>query len=239
MSLLGRLADIREPGSAASALRRRRVHFLLDLLHDVPPPVRLLDVGGTPQFWKGHLPLPGTAITVLNLALGPDVAGVTQVAGDARDMRGFGEGSFDVVFSNSVIEHVGGPGDQARMAREVARVGRRWVVQTPNRMFPVEPHFLAPFFQFLPRRLKLLLVRWRRMGWYARARTAAEAAGFVDGVRLLRASDLALMFPQCMLVEEGVLGLAKSFMACFGWPEEKLREAAAHHGLAVAPRRMP
>ena len=65
-------------------------------------------------------------------------------------MPEFTTGEFDVVFSNSVIEHVGDFDDQRRMADEVRRVGRRFFVQTPNRWFPLEVHTRLPFVHWLP-----------------------------------------------------------------------------------------
>src|ERR1017187_2845994 len=65
------------------------------------------------------------------------------VAGDGRAVP-FRDAAFDVVFSNSVIEHVGDAQSQRAFAREVARVGRAYWVQTPNRWFPVEQHLLTP-----------------------------------------------------------------------------------------------
>jgi SAM-dependent methyltransferase len=52
----------------------------------------------------------------------------------------FGDQSFDLVVSNAVIEHVGGQDEQLAFIREHLRVGRAWVVTTPNRWFPVESH---------------------------------------------------------------------------------------------------
>ena len=60
----------------------------------------------------------------------------------------FKDKSFDAVFSNSVIEHVGTFEDQKMMANEVIRVTNFYFIQTPNLYFPIEPHFLVPFFQF-------------------------------------------------------------------------------------------
>lgn len=53
--------------------------------------------------------------------------------------------SFDLMVSNAVIEHVGDAADQARMVAEHDRVGRCWVITTPNRWFPVESHTFVPF----------------------------------------------------------------------------------------------
>jgi 2-polyprenyl-3-methyl-5-hydroxy-6-metoxy-1,4-benzoquinol methylase len=52
----------------------------------------------------------------------------------------FPDQSFDLVLSNAVIEHVGGVAEQQELLREQMRVGRHWIVTTPNRWFPVESH---------------------------------------------------------------------------------------------------
>ena len=53
----------------------------------------------------------------------------------------FADDSFDLVYANAVIEHVGSLEDQQRFIQELDRVGRSWVVTTPNRWFPVEAHY--------------------------------------------------------------------------------------------------
>ena len=58
------------------------------------------------------------------------------IEGDACSVEQFGDRSFDLVFSNSVIEHVGPPAKQAEFAHEVLRLGRSYWVQTPSKWFP-------------------------------------------------------------------------------------------------------
>ena len=62
----------------------------------------------------------------------------------------FADEEFDVVFSNAVIEHVGGEAEQRRFVEEVLRVGRRAFITTPNRWFPVEVHTRLPLVHWLP-----------------------------------------------------------------------------------------
>ena len=158
MSWLMRRADNTSTESLAHRLRARRFRLFSSLLDSVPRPLRLLDVGGRAQFWEmmGGIPQ-GVSLTLLNVGSMPEVQGFTTIRGDARDMSHFRTDEFDVVFSNSVIEHVGSWNDQVAAAGEMQRVGRRYFVQTPNRWFPVEPHFLFPGFQFLPLSLRAQL----------------------------------------------------------------------------------
>jgi SAM-dependent methyltransferase len=71
------------------------------------------------------------------------------VQGDALDLP-FADGEFDIVFSNAVIEHVGGREQQRRFVEESLRVARRAFVTTPNRWFPVEVHTRLPLVHWLP-----------------------------------------------------------------------------------------
>lgn len=122
-------------------------------------------------------------------------------------------GSFDFVFSNSVIEHVGNHQDQLRMAREVCRVGKRYFIQTPNRYFPLEPHFL-------PLGIRVWLMQNFNLGWFPKTPDRQQAREIVDGIRLLGKEDFRSLFPNAMIYEEKVLGITKSFVAYGGWNEE-------------------
>ena len=76
----------------------------------------------------------------------PDVA---YVRGDALELP-FEDRSFDVVFSNAVIEHVGGEEEQRRFVAEALRVAPRVFLTTPNRWFPIEVHTRLPLVHWLP-----------------------------------------------------------------------------------------
>src|SRR5215211_2910880 len=136
MRFLRGLANYRRAGSPANRLRRRRFELFNQLLSRVPRPLRILDVGGLEEFWEilGLADEPGVEIVLVNLTAGTTRrSNMTSIVGDGRSMPGFRDGEFEVVFSNSVIEHVGGWDDQRRMADEIRRIGQRYFVQTPNR----------------------------------------------------------------------------------------------------------
>ncbi|MDH3214012.1 MAG: class I SAM-dependent methyltransferase [Myxococcales bacterium] len=215
---LGALATARDRMSGA--LRRQRVALLESLLEPLPRPLRILDVGGTQAFWNraGFAGARDLEIVLLNrervAVSGPPFS---SVVGDGCRMPEFADGAFDVAFSNSVIEHAGDREEQRRMAGEIRRVGRRYFVQTPNRHFPVEPHFVFPLFQFLPLALRVLLLRRFSLGWVPRMPDAAEARAFVRSIRLLTGRELAGLFPGATLHRERVCGLTKSFVATDGF----------------------
>lgn len=63
----------------------------------------------------------------------------------------FGDGSFDILHSAAVWEHVGSRTNQARMLAECLRVAKRAVfLTTPNRWFPIEVHTQVPLLHWLP-----------------------------------------------------------------------------------------
>jgi hypothetical protein len=216
-------ADFQNKQSFAYRARRKRLAHLLAVIDAVDKsaakPMRILDVGGTDTFWKTMdlAERDDLQFTVLNIfpAENPDER-FRWIVGDARDLSQFGDGEFDLVFSNSVIEHVGGFADQQRMADEIRRVGQRYFVQTPNRYFPIEPHFLFPGFQFLPERTKVFLLKRFQLGWFPKAKTEEEAIGYAREIQLLNRREFAQLFPDARMIDERVAGLVKSFMAVRG-----------------------
>lgn len=141
------------------------------------------------------------------------------VAGNAADMSMFADGEFDVVLSNSVIEHPPSLELQRRMALEIRRVGRRHWVQTPNRRFPLEPHFPFPFFRYLPVPARVALLRRIDLGWYPRQPDPELARAAVTSVRLMTYRELRDHFPRSRIVRERAFGLIKSFVVIGGWDD--------------------
>ncbi len=130
-------------------------------------------------------------------------ANVVVRTGDGTRLP-FADREFPVAFSNSVIEHVPPP-LQAAFAAEIARVSERYYVQTPNRWFPIEPHYQLPLFQFLPERTRRALNRRFTLGW--------QAKGHWEQIDLLSSADLRRLFPDAEIHRERILGLGKSLIA--------------------------
>jgi SAM-dependent methyltransferase len=156
---------------------RARAHRLALLRRWLPPGARVLDVG------CGDAGLPAIApdlnITGVDVRPRPSYAAAFVLA-DATEELPFGDRTFDLAYSNSVIEHL--PPDRwARFAAELRRVSRGWFVQTPAWEFPVEPHALLPFAHWLP-------MPARRVYWQLGA--GSDPAS----IQLLRRSQLEALF---------------------------------------------
>lgn len=190
--------------------RPRRMRLFVETFQ-VTPDHRIIDVGGYIPDWNDVQPQP--QVLVVNLEpMDRRKGSIRKVQGDGRRLS-WPDGSFDVAFSNSVIEHAGGWEDQQAFAREVARVAHGYFVQTPNRWFPIEPHTLAPFIHFLPAAWQPWLVRrlspW---AWFVRP-TPEQVAAFLSCIRLLDAGEMRALFPDATIVRERFCGLTKSIIA--------------------------
>jgi len=177
---------------------------------------RVLDIGGTPDNWLLLAEQPRLVLLNTPRAREELAGAASWVAGDGRSLP-FRDGAFDVVFSNSVIEHVGDRASQQRFAREVARVGRAWWVQTPNRWFPVEQHLLTPFVHWLPKAWQRAIVP-RFNIWSVLVRVTPDRRRFyiehyLNEVRLLGAGELRALFPGGRLIRERFWGITKSLIA--------------------------
>lgn len=209
------------PNSPKNRFRQARAALFGQIVGDViagKGHCTILDIGGTVGYWQifgGGIDWRQASLTVLNLDPQPDPSEphIRCVVGDARRLDGFADYSFDVVHSNSVIEHVGLWESMQDMADEVRRVAPRYFVQTPSFWFPLEVHTRVPFFQFLPEPLRLaMMLKWR-LGYMPRAADIGEASRMLHGTMLLTKSQMRFLFPDGEIVTERALGFPKSYIA--------------------------
>src|SRR5207253_6980033 len=128
--------------------RHRRTRWVQQEFHSCKS---VIDLGGSPATWAG-LTFP-ERITIVNMkGLAPDTAldGRSHYVRADALLTPFPVQVFDLAFANSVIEHVGDTKQQETFASEMLRLGKRVYCQTPNRWFPVEPHYLALLVHWLP-----------------------------------------------------------------------------------------
>lgn len=214
MKFIERVADNQNKESLSHQFRQKRFRLFLSKIASLPKPISILDIGGTLAFWENMgFSEEGVTITLLNLSEQPITQpGFESVVGDATQLP-YPDQSFDMVFSNSVIEHLYTKEQQQRMATEVQRVGKHYFIQTPNYWFPVEPHWVFPFFQFLPFFVRVFLTQHFSLGHIGKQPQSEDAKRQVREIRLLSKSEFQSLFPAAFIYAEPFLWFDKSFVA--------------------------
>lgn len=184
---------------------------------------RIVDLGGTERYWHvGERFLKDNreriSITLVNLRQESVAAGsvFTAHAGDATDPELLADEQFDLVHSNSVIEHVGTRVDMQRYADNVRRLASRYYVQTPNYWFLFEPHFRLPAFQYLPEKLRVAIIRNFEVGFFDKIKDRDKALHIIRHHQLVSAREVRRFFPDAQIKFEKLGPLTKSIMAIRG-----------------------
>jgi hypothetical protein len=213
VALRSRVAGPKE-NSWAGRQRALRMRWLAEVFPDLAE-MSVIDLGGRYRAWQ-RAPVRPKRLYMVNIDAVPH-AEVPEWAvfdqGDACALPAhITSRRYDLVFSNSVIEHVGGHERRQRFAESVHRLADAHWVQTPYRYFPIEPHWLVPGMQFLPVRARAAAAEHSP---FAGVRPAHEQAlGDVLSVELLDRTEMRFYFPSSALLTERVFGLPKSLIAC-------------------------
>jgi len=222
------------------------VRSLIDATFRMHGEVKILDAGGRRTYWKSlpdeYLREKNVYITIFNLpseSPARDEGRIVHRTGDACDMAEFRDGEFHIVHSNSVIEHVGDWQRIKNFARETSRVGECVYVQTPYYWFPVEPHYIAPLFHWLPRPLQHWLLERVTLGNRGKAKDLDEAACLMDDApRLLDMRTFRYLYPSCEIVKERFCLFTKSLVAVRRTPLPRM-EAAPRKEPARSKAKLP
>jgi hypothetical protein len=204
--------DVNSERSLSGRARARRWQHLIEAFPSFSE-MRVLDLGGTPESWQ-LAPVRPKALTTVNLEpLESWSPQITAIQGDACDLpNSVARDHFDLVFSNSVLEHVGGHIGRQRLVDNIHSLADRHWVQTPYRYFPIEPHWLFPGLQWLPYEARVQVsMRWNR--GHIRTHTRAEAQDQVDEIDLLGISQMRRYFPASVIWYDRFAGLIKSLVA--------------------------
>lgn len=203
-------------------IRKKRFDKLMNMLYSVSNEkkgvVQILDLGGSYEYWQqvGFIDPELFHITLLNLEnpfLPESASNFSAVAGNACHCE-FPDQSFDIVFSNSVIEHVGDFHDQQKMANEIIRIARKYaIIQTPNFWFPIEPHCQLPLFQFIPHFIRAGIIRWIKndLCGFECSGLYRDCLKVSQQTRMLSKRSFQKLFPSATILTEKILGVSKSF----------------------------
>ena len=191
-------------------LRQQKVRLFLRSVGTVCSGDRLLDVGGGLGIDEEFVSLYATfsEVFIVNLDTHrfdvPKDLKLVRIAADGRNLP-FESASIDWVFSNAVIEHVGGWAGQKQFANEIRRVAAKgYFVATPNKYFPIEPHTLLPFYQFLNPKLQRRIVHF--------------SPGYMREpleINLLSGRDLGRLFPEARVLRIGLPAFPNNLAAVY------------------------
>jgi len=222
MNRIVRFAEYSDPNSLGSKLRRRRSKLFADVIEAASAecgPVSIIDLGGTESYWNIYDPdfisrHVRRILLVNRIPEAPRNGALFDFrAGDVSNLDWLEDGAFDIVHSNSVIEHIGDWQNMGQFAREVKRLARRYYVQTPYVWFPIEPHFFAPFFHWLPEPTRAGILTRIPLGRAGKSPNIDSAVRRVQSVRLLNGSQFRYLFDDAGHISEKFLGLTKSLIA--------------------------
>jgi SAM-dependent methyltransferase len=198
---------------AIKHFRVKRVKKLVEMYPNLRE-MSVLDVGGRPIIWEllaQECDIRPEKLVLLNTESEEEsFDSYERVIGDGRHLP-YADNAFDLVFSNSVIEHVGNETDKIAFAQECLRVGKNIYIQTPNRWFPIETHLVTLFIHWFPQewfsKLSFLSIRFLFL-----LSNRQQFQDIVSGIQLVDKQQLKTFFPKRNIITERFFGIAKSFI---------------------------
>lgn len=184
--------------------------------------ITIVDFGGIEGFWKAvgldYLREKNMKITLVNLSEyeieNKDI--FVSIASDARYYTA--ETKFDICFSNSCIEHVGQMQDMISFRDAVQNVAKTYFIQTPSYHFPIEPHFVSVGWHWLPKTLRVFLIKRMSIGHFDQGKDVLDSYVIIESCYLLSRKIFKALFFDGRIENEKLLFLTKSFIAIRNLP---------------------
>jgi len=206
--------------------REQRLKRFNEFMRGATGRTRLIDLGGTVKFWEtwGLAKQPLLDVTLVNNhdrdkchANDPiKLPNIHRLNADVLTLSAADFAEYDVIFSNSLIEHLPGRELQRQLARAIVDSGRPYFLQTPNKRSPLDPHFprpYVPFFAAYPRALQARLLSWSALGSSSASPSYDAALVRLQNYYPLTTRDVRQLFPQARIVLERPLGVPMSIIA--------------------------
>jgi len=206
--------------------REQRLKRFNKFMNGVTGPIRLIDLGGTVKFWEnwGLSERPSFEVTLVNNhdkdkchADDPiRLPNIRRLRADVLTLSAADFAEYDVIFSNSLIEHLPGRELQLKLARAIVDSGQPYFLQTPNKRSPLDPHFprpYVPFFAAYPRSLQARLLSWSALGSSSASPSYDAALTRLENYYPLTTRDVRQLFPQAKILLERPFGVPMSIIA--------------------------
>jgi len=206
--------------------REQRLKLFNKFVKGVGGRIRLIDLGGTVKFWEdwGLAKQPLLDVTLVNNhdkdkchANDPiTLPNIRRLRADVLTLSAADFAEYDLIFSNSLIEHLPGREAQRQLARAIIESGRPYFLQTPNKRSPIDPHFprpYVPFFATYPRSLQARLLTWSALGSGSASPSYDAALARLKYYSPLTTRDVRQLFPQARVVMERPMGVPMSIIA--------------------------
>jgi hypothetical protein len=205
------LTDTDDPRSLAARARTKRWQTLVRTFPDLAE-MSVIDLGGVVSAWQ-QAPVRPAQLTVVNLFDQVAHGGVEVFIADACALPPeLIRRDFDIVYSNSVMDLVGGHLRRMQFAANVHALGSRHWIQTAYRYFPLDSYTLFPLQQLLPLRARATIVRRWPFG-HRHAQSQRDSVLNSLEVDSLSKTALEAYFPDSEILTERVAGMVKSLIA--------------------------
>jgi len=200
--------------------RKKRALFIKEIIQFIfneNHKCNIIDLGGTEEFWNiidsDFLYKNNVKITLINLEpyeiKNNQIFKMYHMNFFSLNPKDFSD--FDLSFSNSVIEHLENNENQKKFANLHKMIAKYYYCQSPNKYFPIEPHFMFPYFQFLPIKIKIFLMRNFNLGNFSKMKSAQDCHSVLNEIKLLSYKELLHIFSRPYLYIEKFLALNKSY----------------------------
>ena len=201
--------------------RKKRADFIKKIIifiYEKNNSCKIIDLGCTEEFWNiidtNFLYENNVKITLINLhpyeVKNKQIFKIHHMDFFSLNPKDFS--NFDLSFSNSVIEHLENDENQRKFASLHKTIAKYYYCQTPNKHFPIEPHFIFPFFQYLPKQIQIILLVRFNIGNFDNIQNENEARRYLKEIQLLSKKDIMRLFSNNFLEEEKFFFLVKSYV---------------------------
>ncbi len=200
MNFIKNLIDINNSKSLAVKVRQENFKIFKNLVLSFGRKVKVLDFGGRQTYWEMMEFIDPNIIdvTLINLEdIQVSLPNFRAIKMDVLDLNIF-KFDCDIIFSHSLIEHI----DHKKFAELISYFRKPYFIQTPNKHFPIEPHFMIPLFQYFPLWLKMTCVRNFRK----------ELEYEVESIKLLDRKELERLFPNSTILGGKLFIFIQSFV---------------------------